>query len=216
MLLAQNFGCPVFLMSTKEGMSFSQSWKTATGDFGHVSCSLRDEKKSMRKMIFSSGVAFGLLVSWMNLAAALLKHWLWNVWAASFSGITAQSLVGLFVLLHGLTGFPPKSLYYHANAVSTVLSMGLIWQRYRAWNLSLNALGFGCSSRSVAFDTGSAQCAQEDLWCNSRRAVHNWATSCFCHVHPLVGLQTLRGEKEQMGAVPFCCFPHGPWFSFAC
>lgn len=99
LLLAQNFGYPVFLMSTKEGMSFSKSWKTATGDFGHVSCSLRDEKKSMWKHISHPGVAFGLLVSWMNLTAAQLKHWLWNVWAASFSGITAQSLVGLFVLL---------------------------------------------------------------------------------------------------------------------
>ncbi|KAF4794858.1 mitogen activated protein kinase kinase kinase 4 [Turdus rufiventris] len=53
---AQNFGYPVFLMSTKEGMSFSKSWKTATGDFGHVSCSLRDEKKRANIFLTSSGL----------------------------------------------------------------------------------------------------------------------------------------------------------------
>lgn len=190
---AQNFCYPVFLVSTKEGMSFSKSWKTATGDCEHVSCSLRDwEEEYVEAEFLIQGVAFGLLVSWIKLAAALLKHWLWNVWAASFSGITARPLVGLFVLLHGLTGFPPKLLDYHASAVFTVLTVGLIWQRYRAWNLSLNALGFGCCSRSVAFDTVSSQCAQEELCCNSRRAVHSWATFCLCQVYPAVVLQTVH------------------------
>lgn len=145
--------------------------------------SKRLRRRVCRSWISHPRVAFGLLVSWIKLAAALLKHWLWNVWAASFSGITARPLVGLFVLLHGLTGFPPKLLDYHASAVFTVLTIGLIWQRYRAWNLSLNALGFGCCSRSVAFDTVS-QCAQEEPCCNSRRAVHSWATFCLCQVYP--------------------------------
>lgn len=151
--------------------------------------------KRLRKRVCGSWfshprVAFGLLVSWMSLAAALLKQWLWSVWAASFSGITAQPLVGLFVLLHGLTGFPPKPLDYHASAIFTVLTMGLIWQRYRAWKLSWNALGFGCCRRSVAFDIVSSQCAQWELWYNSRRVVHNWATSC--QVRPVVVLQTVH------------------------
>lgn len=193
LLLAQNFCHPAFLMSTKEGRSFSKRWKTVQQEtVGMCHGSLRDWEKEYEKADFSHPrVAFGLLVSWINLAAALLKNWLQNVWAASFSGITAQPLVGLLVLLHGLTGFPPKHLDYHASAVITVLTMGLIWQRYRAWNLSLNALGFGYSSRSVAFDTCSLPCAQEDLWCHSRRAVHSWATSCLCQVHPVTMLQAV-------------------------
>lgn len=84
---------------------------SATGDCGHVPwLSKRLRKRVCERWFSHPRVAFGLLVSWINLAVALLKHWLRNVWAASSSGITAQPLVGLLVLLHGPTEFPPKHL----------------------------------------------------------------------------------------------------------
>lgn len=59
-----------------------------------------------------------------------------------FSGITTQPLVGLFVLLPGLTGLALKPLDYHASAVSTALTdlaevqgMKLEFKCFRFWLL---------------------------------------------------------------------------------